>query len=332
MLTRTSFSLVIALLLFNVSAFTQETVYIKASEFGRGILKERGGQCFVIAPFHVVAESMEDTITVIGDKFVESKAVYVKAFTSDLAVLRIIGGGEQYCAFWEVPEDFTNIVKDSYEGYIDLRNAYGSTNKLKIYVDEADDGVITIHPQKNGGNFAKGMSGSSLFTKYQGKKVYLGMLQQVAEGKGYVLQADNIDRILIEFFEPNKGHKKLTTEDEKNATNEKKKYLKGEFGRHLKFIENHFEELQNAKPSHLIIKFKSFLKRMDDVYSDYPEELNLPSQDKYHYLRLIGEIREQIIVCEKLIDKNPKSWDIEAIPQISMMQYKLEELQSLVSN
>ena len=86
------------------------------------------------------------------------------------------------------------------------------------------------------------------------------MLLEVADGKGIVLQADNIERTLIEFFEPVKDNKVLTSEEQKDVSSQKKKYLEGEFKSHLKFIEGHFEELQNAKPRHLIRKFNSFTR------------------------------------------------------------------------
>jgi hypothetical protein len=323
--------IIVLILALGEDVISQETVYLKSGEFGRGILKERGGECFVIAPFHVIAESVEDTISVIGDKYVVSKAVFVQGFASDLAILRIVGGGQQYCAFWEVSEDFTDILDVSYEGYIDLRTEYGNTSKLQVYIKETGDGVITIEPKTNKGNFSKGMSGSSLFTTYQGKKIYLGMLQQVDDGKGLVLEADNSYRILQEFFEPNKEHKKLTTEEEKSIQTQKREFLKKEFEKHIQFINDHFKELQNANAKHLTIKFQSFLLRMNDIYSEYPPELNLPSQDKYRYLDLISDITIQIETCKKIIDKNPDSWDTLATPHISMMLIYLEDLLALVT-
>ena len=193
---------VLLLCFVNISAlFSQNSVYIQSSEFGRGILKSRPGECFVIAPLHVVEKSSGD-ISIVGKNNVLSTGEFIQGFSSDLAVIRINGGGTQECEGWTVPSNFSEIVNNSDEGFLELRNNNGSSKLMQVFFTEKDGEIITIEPKKNNQSFSKGMSGSSLFTKVDGKKIYLGMLQQIdmESGEGYVFQADDMERVLGGFF------------------------------------------------------------------------------------------------------------------------------------
>lgn len=181
----------------------QKTVYLESNEFGRGVLKSRSGECFVVAPAHVVGESLKN-IAITGNNNVLSSGKLAQTFGSDLAIIRVTEGGSQECEQWDVPENYSTILDNSTEGYLEIRNNSGGAKLMQVFFSEKDAETITIEPERANQSFTKGMSGASLFTRYEGKKIYLGMLQEVDEdGSGYVFQADDMERVLGGFFDKN---------------------------------------------------------------------------------------------------------------------------------
>lgn len=178
----------------------QQSVYLESSEKGRGVLKSRGNECFVITPAHVVKESIKN-ISITGEKNVLSKGRLVQILAPDLAIIRVTEGGTQNCDSWSMPKNYFTILDNSIEGYLELVQTSGSKKRVQVFISEKDEEIITIEPKRVNQPFLKGMSGASLFTQYDGKKIFLGMLQEVDEnGNGYVYQADDMERILGGFF------------------------------------------------------------------------------------------------------------------------------------
>jgi len=197
-------SILCLIVFFQIQA--QESVYLETVEHGRGLLKSRSGECFVITPAHVVNESMSK-ISIIGNKNVLSGGNLVQELSSDLAIVRIIDGGTQNCTTWFVPKNYSDILNSTVDAYLELRENNGGSKLLQVFITEKDEETITIVPKRNTDSFVKGMSGGALFTQFEGKKIFLGMLQQMGDdGEGYVYQADDMERILGGFFEENKSN------------------------------------------------------------------------------------------------------------------------------
>ena len=186
--------------------FAQESVFLQSTQKGRGLLKSRSGECFVITPAHVVKGAVSK-INITGYKNVLSEGNLVQELEGvDLAIVRIIGGGTQNCTTWSVPNNYTSILNNSVDAYLEIRENSGGSTLMQVFISAKDEEYIIITP-KNDKTFIKGMSGSALFTQYNGKKVFLGMLQRVDEdGNGEVYQADDMERVLGGFFEENKSN------------------------------------------------------------------------------------------------------------------------------
>lgn len=188
-------------LLLSQVLFSQETVYLEAEgQTGRGILKSRSGECFVITPKHVVEESNKD-VNITGLKNVLSKGKLIQSFSDDLAVVRITSGGQQKCDDWALAENFEETLANSFEGFLEVKSNNGSNKLIKVLLTEKENSYITIRPYFQDEKLVKGLSGSSLFCTSGTKKVFMGLLMLIDEnGKGIVLQADAIDKVLGSFF------------------------------------------------------------------------------------------------------------------------------------
>jgi|GEM_PF-3528494 len=324
---KTIIAYIVTVLSFN--CFSQETVYLEAGEFGRGVLKERSGQCFVIAPFHVIGEDSEEVL-ITGDRMVISNGVFTKGFSSDLAVVRISGGGEQFCTSWSVSKDFNLILDNAYEGYIEKRNNNGTASVIQVYLSEKTDASIVVKPKSDKIKFSKGMSGSSLFTLFQGEKVYLGMLQLIKQEKGYVLQADDIDRVLYDFFNPKKGNSNEIISDEDVSKEIQQLLNRVMFD--LAFVNEHFKNLRNNKSNVLAIEFDEFIKNRINTYSQLSENSLLNAKTKLQYNGYIKEIKSLLTECKTIIDNEPHLWDVNGAPKVSMIAYQLDELKYLLEN
>ena len=92
----------------------QETVFVESTQKGKGILKSRSGECFVITPEHVVSEDAS-VLSIIGSKNVLSKGELVQSYGEgiDLAIVRVVGGGAQNCTNWSVPKNYTSMLNNS---------------------------------------------------------------------------------------------------------------------------------------------------------------------------------------------------------------------------
>ena len=209
---------------FVINIYGQNTVYVQTNQFGRGILKMRGNECFVITPEHLLKKGEEDyngPINVFGEGGVRSRADLFKSYTGDLAILRFDGETNQNCTKWQLAKNYSSVIENIYEGFLELRDKVGSTTKVAVNISGIDVQYITIRPKDFRENFYQGMSGSSLFVEYKDKKVFLGMLQSISDDEtGSVIRADEIDKILSSHFKPIKKQKKSNIITDKDLTKE----------------------------------------------------------------------------------------------------------------
>jgi|GEM_PF-5210201 len=183
------------------TVFGQETVYIDADgQVGVGVLKSRGSECFIITPKHVVENALND-VSVTGSKSVKSRAVLERAFSDDLALLRVTGGGTQNCKEWRSHKALDEVIEKSFEGVLEVKGSNGSNKLIKVLITEKEDTRFVVRPYFQDETILKGYSGSVLFTLHEGERVILGMLMEVDEnGKGIVLSQKVINRNLDSFF------------------------------------------------------------------------------------------------------------------------------------
>jgi len=199
-------------LLFIQNTFCQSTVYVQTDQYGRGFLKMRGSECFVITPEHLLKKGEKDyngPIQIFGESGVNSRANLKKSFLGDLAILEFSGTNNQNCTKWQIDKNYSTVINNSLKGYLELRETDGSATKHSVKISNVDLQYIYIQFEDSSEDFYQGMSGSSLFVSSQGKKVFLGMLQSIEKdeitGKmsiGKVIRADEIDKLLSGFFNP----------------------------------------------------------------------------------------------------------------------------------
>ncbi|WP_370390102.1 hypothetical protein [uncultured Winogradskyella sp.] len=213
--------LIIALsILVGYYSYSQSTVYVKTNQFGRGILKMRGSETYVITPEHLLKDYY-GPITVHGKGSVRARAELLKTYIGDLAVLRFPEAQSLNATKWQLDKNYSAIIENIFEGFIELREEDGSASKVAVTITGVDVQYISIRPKDYREKFYQGMSGSSLFVDYQGKKVFLGMLQSIADDEnGSVIRADEMEKILGSFFNPVKAKKSSAVITDKNMTRE----------------------------------------------------------------------------------------------------------------
>ncbi|QMW01717.1 hypothetical protein [Spirosoma foliorum] len=189
--------------------YGQQAVHIQAHEHGSGILRTRSGECFVITPAHVV-QDMNKPFSIWGPRSVLSTGELVELYPYDLAIVRIIAGGEQYCTDWQIDVNYENILTGSVDGFLDIAQLNGIVKSMKVFLLEKDNIRIVIRPYFPKEQISKGMSGSSLYTIVNGKKVFLGMLQAIENPEtGIILKANVMESILSNFFDVTNTRRKV---------------------------------------------------------------------------------------------------------------------------
>ena len=194
----------------HLNTYAQETVYLQSfkygaeMEHGRGIIKTRPGECFVIAPKHVV----HDSIVITGESQIRSTGKVEKVYSkNDLAIVRITGGGQQNCSDWSLPKNFATIISEIGIPFLEVRNKSGAVENIPVTVKRRTGKTITIVPKDREEGYIKGMSGAALFGYYGPKKIFLGLFLSVdaKSNTGLVLRADEIVRITGDIFNPKRN-------------------------------------------------------------------------------------------------------------------------------
>jgi len=213
------FILLLSLILIQF-AYSQTTVYVKTNQFGRGILKMRGSETYVITPEHLLKEYY-GPITVHGKAGQRARAELLKTYIGDLAILQFSDAPNFNASKWQLDKNYSSIIETISEAYVELREEDGSASKVAVSITGVDVQFISIKPDDHNEKFYQGMSGSSLFVNYQGQKVFLGMLQSIADDEnGSVIRADEMEKILGSFFNPVKAKKRSTVITDQSMTRE----------------------------------------------------------------------------------------------------------------
>ena len=194
------------LLFFTFFVFSQQSVFVKSSEIGNGILCERAGECFVITPLHVVEDTMGEMI-VFNESKVKSIAKIEGEYDSDLAILSMVKNPNLSCTQLIISDYYSKSVNNLSSGTVEYLDESGVFNIIHVNITYKDNIGFTIIPQSGNTTFSKGMSGSSFYFNYKGEKVLAGMLMSIEEGfvEAFVLQIDDVMRVLSPFFEIKTG-------------------------------------------------------------------------------------------------------------------------------
>jgi hypothetical protein len=170
---------------------------------GRGVLRKRDGECFLITPRHVATKPVngrrdtvpDDPIRVVLIQRVEFRASYRTGYADDIAILKLVSDGPVVdCpAVWDLgswntgAEDAATLV---------VVSAAGTPRRIPVRVVDDSERIIRVL-STSGVPLAGRMSGSLLRTE-QGPA---GMLLSVKEDKtGVVLRMDYISQITHSFF------------------------------------------------------------------------------------------------------------------------------------
>jgi hypothetical protein len=179
-----------------------QSVYLKGAEEGQGLTRPRGeGECFVVAPHHVMgrnADTTQDNATVAGEGGVKVEAnVRERFLRADLVILQFPATSALPCPEWNIPENLGELLLDSSApASLRIREEDGSIIFIPVWVRSVDPQNVTIVPRMTTDMLTGGMSGSQLIVK----GVFAGVLQEVNNGTGSVMRSDYVQRIVSGFF------------------------------------------------------------------------------------------------------------------------------------
>ena len=91
----------------------------------------------------------------------------------------------------------------------------------------------------------------------------------------------------------------------------------------LEYLKLHFEKIQNGQSVVLAEEFKGFLKEKGVYYINLPE---LMGRTDRLFKKNTKEVADGLDNCAKTIKRNPKTWDRDATPVLSMTYLNLERL------
>jgi len=180
------------------SAFASD-VYIKVddNEVGQGILRQRGSECLVVTPAHVVENALKIDLTT-ADKSKYS-AELLGLFPGDLGVLRLNGDHASVCrnASWSDAIPLDALLEREKEGELRTMLADGSIRIVPVDIVVYDKyRSIYVRPRNTADAISKGESGSLLYVSGQ----LAGMLLSAKDNIGSVLRQDALINALALFF------------------------------------------------------------------------------------------------------------------------------------
>jgi hypothetical protein len=173
--------------------------YIKVdnNQVGQGILRQRGSECLLITPAHVVENALTVDVTV-ADK-TQYPAEVLQLFPGDISVLRIKGSESSLCshASWSENGNISALLQAENKGELRTMLADGSIRRIPVDIIGYDQyRYINVRPIDKSDVIAKGESGSLLYIAGQ----LSGMLLSVKDDVGIVIRQDVLANTLALFF------------------------------------------------------------------------------------------------------------------------------------
>ncbi len=165
---------------------------------GQGILQQRGDECLIITPKHVVEDAESFDIELVFPDRSIGTAVLVERFAEDVAVLRPHDVSNLFCE----DQPFSDIAISEFlprneQGTLRMLDSDGSTQLLQVNIEGFDAyKTIRIIPTDPNTPIQQGFSGSRLYIEGQ----LVGMLTSVEEGIGVVIQSTTLNAVVDPFF------------------------------------------------------------------------------------------------------------------------------------
>lgn len=173
-------------------------VFLKAAEQGQGILRSRGGECFVLTPEHVVGGA--SSVAVISEFRREGSAQVEATFPGDLALLRVDPTPPMPCPGpWDSAEKLQDRLASSSEATLESRNEDGSLQRRFVRVTSHDSRYITVRPTVAADALFRGLSGSLL--RIAGTPAGMLLRVDAESGEGIVLREDHLSDVVRSFFD-----------------------------------------------------------------------------------------------------------------------------------
>jgi hypothetical protein len=173
--------------------------YIKVddNELGQGILRQRGFECLLITPAHVVENAFKVDVTV-ADK-TKYSAEILELFPGDISVLRISSDESSMCrhASWSYTTHLNALLEKEKQGELRTMLADGSIRRTPVDIVGYDQyRNINVRSINKSDAILKGESGSLLYIAGQ----FSGMLLSVKDDIGNVIRQDALANTLALFF------------------------------------------------------------------------------------------------------------------------------------
>jgi len=173
--------------------------YLKVdnNEFGQGIFRQRGRECLVIAPTHVVENAFKVDITTAERG--NYSAEVLESFPGDISVLRFVNENMLPCRSitWSGKANVNALLEIEKQGELRTMLADGSIRITEVDIVGYDKyRNINVRPRNHEDAIVKGASGSPLFIAGQ----FSGILLSVKKDIGNVLRLDALTNTLSLFF------------------------------------------------------------------------------------------------------------------------------------
>lgn len=184
-------------------SFSQDLLYIKSNEEGRGVLIEKNDQCYAVIPYHLIDKYRGEILVINQDEEIAS-AEYVTHYEEyDLAIVVIKNQGSIKCRGWVNYSNTNEIIDNINTADLEILDENGFKRVIPVSFKGKGKRIIKIKPTDPDDILMKTMSGSALFTRYEGEKRLVGILQSLdanLKNVGNVLQIDDIQNITSDFF------------------------------------------------------------------------------------------------------------------------------------
>jgi hypothetical protein len=173
-------------------------------QIGQGLARPRGAECLIVAPLHVVVDSL--AITATGEDGTPVDVRVIREYNrADVAILQFTGPRAGHCPEWNIPSDLSVRLSDaSVSAVLRVRNGDAITS-IPVWIRRADNEYVTITPRLSDDHFSAGMSGGQLLVN----GVFAGILLsteliredgRVSSESVRVLRSDVLDRLIDGFF------------------------------------------------------------------------------------------------------------------------------------
>ncbi len=184
---------------FFVQSTSASDAYLKIdnNEFGQGVFRQRGRECLVIAPTHVVENAFKIDITTEEKK--NYSAEMLESFPGDISVLRFVNEDALICrsVTWSGRANVNALLEIEKQGELRTMLADGSIRITAVDIVGYDKyRNINVRPRNQEDAIAKGASGSPLFIAGQ----FSGILLSVKKDVGNVIRLDALTNTLSLFF------------------------------------------------------------------------------------------------------------------------------------